>query len=66
MNTGTLVQNLTDYLNDLGPQAAIPLFVAAVLCVYLAIKNDNHRTLFAFYVFFAACLLMVAIYILVS
>jgi 4-hydroxybenzoate polyprenyltransferase len=66
MNPPELIQNLRDYLDGLGPEAAIPLFVAAILCVYLAIKNDGSRTLFAFYAFFAACLMMLAIYIVTT
>lgn len=59
-------QTVRDYLDSLGTGAAIVLLVAAILCVYFAIKYDNDRTLFAFYAFFAACLMMLAVYIVTA
>jgi len=63
MTPASLFQSLLDYLDTLSNDAAFAMFGAAIICLYLAIKSDQNRTLFAFYAFFAACLMMAAVYI---
>lgn len=64
MTFASVLQPLLDSLAALGIRLSFAPFVAGVLCIYLAFKNDNDREAFAAYALAAVTFFSVAIFLL--
>ncbi len=62
MTIVSTIGGLVDYFALAQYQASLGLFVGGLLFAYFAIKNDHHRTMFAYYALMAAGLMIAAAY----